>query len=342
MIAFLIPAYKPTDRLTSVVSDLCANLDAGDRVVVVDDGCGPDYAAVFSRLAAMPQVNVLRNAVNLGKGAALKYGINYILTEGSKAIGIVTADADGQHAVLDIKRVGEMLRANPRAFVLGSREFGEKVPLRSKLGNSVSRVLYRLLLGLKLKDTQTGLRGMPLLLARNALSIHSNRYEFETEQLALSSSLGIEIVEIPIQTIYEDDNSSSHFDPFLDSLRIYFVVLRYTLSSILTWAVDVIALFLINATSSILAANLGSRAVAVGLQFYLLKAFVFRARAGLPRFLLFVLYVATMGIASATLQARLSEATGVGQALSKLLVESIIFIFNFLFLRNLFFRRTPQ
>src|SRR5437868_7587760 len=182
----------------------------------------------------MPQVNVLRNAVNLGKGAALKYGINYILTEGSKAIGIVTADADGQHAVLDIKRVGEMLRANPRAFVLGSREFGEKVPLRSKLGNSVSRVLYRLLLGLKLKDTQTGLRGMPLLLARNALSIHSNRYEFETEQLALSSSLGIEIVEIPIQTIYEDDNSSSHFDPFLDSLRIYFVVLRYTLSSILT------------------------------------------------------------------------------------------------------------
>ena len=145
---------------------------------------------------------------------------------------------------------------------------------------------------------------MPLLLARNALSIHSNRYEFETEQLALSSSLGIEIVEIPIQTIYEDDNSSSHFDPFLDSLRIYFVVLRYTLSSILTWAVDVIAfLFLINATSSILAANLGSRAVAVGLQFYLLKAFVFRARAGLPRFLLFVLYVATMGIASATLQA---------------------------------------
>jgi hypothetical protein len=69
---------------------------------------------------------------------------------------------------------------------------------------------------------------------------------------------------------------------------------------------------------------------------------VFRARAGLPRFLLFVLYVATMGIASATLQARLSEATGVGQALSKLLVESIIFIFNFLFLRNLFFRPTPQ
>ena len=78
------------------------------RVVVVDDGCGPDYAAVFSRLAAMPQVNVLRNAVNLGKGAALKYGINYILTEGSKAIGIVTADADGQHAELDIKRIGEM------------------------------------------------------------------------------------------------------------------------------------------------------------------------------------------------------------------------------------------
>src|SRR5207253_5313192 len=111
-------------------------------------------------------------------------------------------------------------------------------------------------------------------LARNALSIHSNRYEFETEQLALSSSLGIEIVEIPIQTIYEDDNSSSHSDPFLDSLRIYFVVLRYTLSSILTWAVDVIAfLFLINATSSILAANLGSRAVTVGLQFYLLKEF---------------------------------------------------------------------
>jgi hypothetical protein len=165
----------------------------------------------------------------------------------------------------------------------------------------------------------------------------------ETEQLVLSRSLNIPIVEIPIHTIYENSNASSHFDPFLDSLRIYFVILRYTLSSILTWAVDVIAfLFFIDFSDSVVFSNLGSRAFAIGIQFYLLKTFVFRARAGFTPFLLFILYVTIMGLVSAALQTELSATMRTVPLLSKILADCFIFVFNFLFLRDFLFTRGHQ
>ena len=338
-IAFLIPAFNPAERLASIVAEIRAGARLSP-IIVVDDGCGPDYASLFERIRGIPDVEVVSNAVNLGKGAALKHGLNHLLTRFTNVVGVVTADADGQHAVSDILRVADALRRNPKSFVLGAREFGPQTPARSKVGNNVSRVLYRALLGLNLRDTQTGLRGLPLDLARRSLRIRSNRYEFETEQLVAASSARTKIEQVPIQTIYEDHNASSHFNPLLDSLRIYFVVLRYAVSSIATALVDLVTFTAaMTFLQNVLVSNLLARVVALGLQFFLLKTFVFHARGGGLRYVAFVAYVMIMGLVSTALQVQLSSATGAGVVVSKLLVETAVFVFNFLFLRDFLFAR---
>lgn len=337
-IVIVIPAFNPGQRLVRLLGDLTEAV--GCRIVVINDGSGPSAHPIFDAAAAINNVTVLSNAMNLGKGAALKYGINYALTNFENVSGIVTADADGQHTVKDIAAVAAELRSNPTSLVLGARVFGPQTPLRSKLGNEASRAIYRIVLGLRLKDTQTGLRGLPLSFARASLAIRSNRYEFETEQLSLAAGEGIGFREVQIETIYEDNNASSHFNPIFDSARIYFVVLRYALSSIATTLVDLIAFFLLSPMlGSVIWSNLASRAIAIGVQYLLLQSFVFRSYSGIWRFVLFVGYVALTGLVSGTLQSELSAFSGLGIMSAKVLVETLIFIFNFLFLRDIMFSR---
>ena len=231
-IVFLIPSYQPTDILPGLLEEL--RRVTASPIVVVDDGSGAGYAAIFDRIRQMADVTVLANAINLGKGAALRHGMNHILVHHPDCIGVVTADADGQHAVADIVHVTEALQADPGKVVFGVRAFDTEVPLRSRFGNTVSRHIYRFLIGIDLSDTQTGLRAIPRRLMELCLAIRANRYEFETEQLVVIKAHRMPVREIPIQTIYIESNRDSHFRPLRDSARIYFVLLRYSIASIVT------------------------------------------------------------------------------------------------------------
>ena len=86
----------------------------------------------------------------------------------------------------------------------------------------------RWIIGQRISDTQTGLRGIPLAMIPRLLVIPHHGYEFELEMLLVCKYEGIRIRETGIQTIYLDGNRSSHFNPLLDSFRIYFVLLRFT------------------------------------------------------------------------------------------------------------------
>ena len=205
---FLIPSFKPTDILNDLVGQLRSASEL--PIVVVDDGSGPDHAEVFQRLKQIPGIRVLTNAINLGKGAALKHGMNHILVNFPDCVGVVTADADGQHTVTDILRVANELEKNSGKAAFGVRRFNSAVPLRSRFGNVVSRYIYRFLIGLGVSDTQTGLRGIPRRLMLRCLEIRANRYEFETEQLIVIRTIGMPVQEIPIETIYIESNRNSH------------------------------------------------------------------------------------------------------------------------------------
>ena len=164
--------------------------------------------------------------------------MRYIAGQFPELVGTVTADADGQHTPEDISRIRRKLSENPGSIVLGARAFRGKVPSRSLVGNLVTRVAFRVATGLRLADTQTGLRGIPSDAYQKILTIPFSGYEFETEMILVCKRERIPILQIAIETVYIDDNSSSHFRPLVNSMRIYFVLFRYSLASLAAAVVD--------------------------------------------------------------------------------------------------------
>ncbi len=340
-ILFLFPSYQPTVLFCELLEQF-RQADSSP-IVVVDDGSGPAYDELFQRAGRVSDTVVLKNAVNLGKGAALKHGINHVLVNHPDCIGVVTADADGQHAVDDILKVANELRSRPTEVIFGSRDFKRDVPFRSKIGNVVSRYIYRFLIGLNLSDTQTGLRGIPRRLMELSLAIRSNRYEFETEQIIAAKAAGLPFSEVPIRTVYIDDNSGSHFNPVLDLFRIYFVLLRYAVSSLATALTDLLVFYILTANGmALLSANMSARAVALWIQFMLLKKYVFKSKAGLSIFAAYVAYVFFSGYVSSVMQQQFSAHLVDSTLLAKVVVELVIWIFNFMFLRDIIFRRWSE
>ncbi len=236
-IAVLIPALKPSSSLVDVVDALVAS-DQVESVIVINDGSPADYDAVFTSAARHPKVTLLRHAVNLGKGAGLRTGMNHFLCNASPDCVLVTADADGQHLPKDILAVGARAELSPGQLVMGSRAFTGDVPLRSRFGNDVTRSIFRMVIGKKVSDTQTGLRAVPRKLMPTLMRRRANGYEFELEMLIVAAREHIPIVSVEIETVYLDNNASSHFNPLMDSMRIYFVFARYLSSAILTAIID--------------------------------------------------------------------------------------------------------
>jgi len=224
-IIFLFPAYRPPPVLLDLVEGT-AGANSSHSVIVVDDGSGAEFSDLFRALGAVPKVVVLRHSRNRGKGAALKTGFRYARDHYPAAVGVVTADADGQHRLQDILRVARTLESHPATLVLGVRDFSRKVPILSRTGNSLSRWLWKQMTGQSLEDTQTGLRGIPMSAVPVISGLPSTRYDYELEVLATLTRLRLEVRPVPVRTIYPEGNRSSHFRPIQDTLLISRVFLR--------------------------------------------------------------------------------------------------------------------
>ncbi|MFH2061246.1 MAG: glycosyltransferase family 2 protein [Pseudomonadota bacterium] len=224
----LIPAFKPDAVLVDITLELVRS-DQFQKVVVVNNGNGPEFEAIFKALEETDGVEVLRLYVNIGKGAGLKAGINHVVCRFPGAVGVVTMDADGQHLVEDVLKVAAKLIDKPNDLIMGSREFQSDVPLRCRFGNLMSRGVMRIVGGLNLRDTMSGLRGIPMMFFDPLLRLKTQGYEFELDMLLKAKADGRVIIEVPIQTVYINENQSSHFNPFKDSLKIYWVFIRFFL-----------------------------------------------------------------------------------------------------------------
>ena len=186
-----------------------------------------------------PECVLLRHARNLGKGRALKTAFNHYLNNFGDMKGLVTIDADGQHHIEDIVSCSLKLLANPDALVLGSRDFkGEHVPRSNKMGNRITSFVMTFLCGIRVSDTQTGLRAMSNSTAGICLDITGERFEYETNMLIESKRRGVRILETPIRTVYIESNITSHFNPLTDSIRIYVLILKYLSASIGSVVID--------------------------------------------------------------------------------------------------------
>jgi glycosyltransferase involved in cell wall biosynthesis len=221
----VIPAYEPSERLVTLAKEF---YESGCAVVIVDDGSRVDKKPYFD--GAAKYAEVLVHQQNRGKGAAIKTALSRIMELAPKRpeIGtVVVVDCDGQHLPSDAMRVAAEAEAYPGSLVLGVRTVGSDMPARSRFGNSVTRVVFRVLSGVYVFDTQTGLRAFQSDRGDFMLNIPGERYEYEMNVLLTCARDKVNIREIDIETIYIDNNASSHFNTLRDSARIYKAILNF-------------------------------------------------------------------------------------------------------------------
>ena len=235
-IGVIIPSLSPDERLVTLVEELAGH--GFQKILVVNDGSSADYDAFFEK-TAQTGATVLRHVVNQGKGRALKTAFNYILENWLDCMGAVTIDSDGQHAVKDIIRCCETLVEHSDCLIMGCRNFKQdNVPFKSSFGNILTSKVMKLLVGIAVSDTQTGLRAMSKDLMEKFLKVTGERFEYETNMLLCCKEESIAIKEVSIETIYYENNKSTHFRPFQDSVKIYGLFFKFIAASLSSSVID--------------------------------------------------------------------------------------------------------
>ncbi len=225
-IAIIVPSLNPDEKFTKAVDGMRSV--GFSRFVLVDDGSDENHKKPFELAKQYPDTDILVHPVNLGKGQALKDAFEHIYNNLPEIEAVITIDGDGQHTPEDALKLAQKLIEDSNKIVFGCRDFDQKnVPTRNKLGNKITSKVFKLLFGMKLSDTQTGLRGFPrkyLLPLVN--EVEGSRFEYESNMLMFMNDTGIPFCEVPIQTLYIEENKSSHFDPVKDSIRIYKPIIK--------------------------------------------------------------------------------------------------------------------
>lgn len=239
-IVIVIPSLEPDNKLINLVSSI-QQYNSYWSVVVVNDGSSEKYSSIYDTIENEYQCVVLKHSVNKGKGAAIKTAINDILKNKPDVRYVITIDSDGQHTMEDMIKCIEAAKKNPDSLVFGVREFNKDVPFRSKFGNILTRNIVRMITGIKLSDTQTGLRVIPVKFLETLLLIPGDRFEYETNMILESKKNKWEIYSQPIETVYLEHNDSSHFRVIKDSIAIYSTFLKYSISSVLSFLIDILS-----------------------------------------------------------------------------------------------------
>ncbi len=296
-ISVVLPSLDPDEKLTAVIDGL---LEYGfTDIILINDGSKPENLHYFTEAAELhPEIHLLHHPVNLGKGAALKTAFRWYLENRPDGLGVVTVDGDNQHHPEDTRNcVEQMIKTNH--LVLGVRDFSQpQVPPRSRMGNRITCGVFRVFCGLRISDTQTGLRAIPTEAMKTLVNVKGDRFEYETNMLLALKEYDIPWDEVKIRTVYIEENKSSHFRTVRDSWRIYKLILahffRYTISSILSALADeglftLLTLMLKNVcTGFMLTAipTVGARVFSSLLNFFMNQKLVFKSNCSTGKALL--------------------------------------------------------
>lgn len=352
-IPVIIPAYEPDEKLPILLGQL---KKAGiAHIIVVDDGSGGAYREIFEQIETIGGCRVLTHAVNLGKGRALKTAFNYCLMKFPRLCGCVTADSDGQHTPHDILACMKKLWENPGALILGCRNFdASDVPARSSFGNKCTRKVFRYLVGLSVSDTQTGLRAIPAFYMETLMNVKGERFEYETNMLIETKSLDIPILEVPVETIYIEENKTSHFNPIKDSIRIYMIFGKFLFSSLSSSVLDLLLFHFFCRTLQtvpgfwkdmpyIVSATVLARIISAVYNFWLNYKIVFKSGASMaPAAAKYCILAVCQMLCSAFLVNALYTLTGGYEVAVKIPVDVLLFFLSFVIQRELVYRKKDK
>ena len=356
-IVILIPTYKPNKKIMlEFINKLIKSIEkipvhAGafsngtkhlENIIIVNDGSGQEYDDFFEELEGLG-LKVLKHDVNKGKGRAIKTGFEYILKNYDNILGTITADCDGQHTVEDIKKCAEKLKEYPKSLVVGCRDFSEnQVPFRSKFGSNLTKSVFKIFIGISISDTQSGLRAFGPDLMKKFLNTVGERYEYETNMLIDCKTYDVDIQEVKIQTVYIDNNATSHFNPLVDSIRIYKLFGKYILAAISSFIIDIvlfsICLNLVPLDNKIMIATIIARVIS-SLYNYLINAKVVFKKCSKNSKFKYILLVEMQMFISGLCVTGIAKVVKISTTLIKLVVDTFIFIANFVIQREWVFKK---
>lgn len=345
-VVILIPALDPPDIFPDYILEL---KKAGfEDVIVVDDGSKNQIC--FEKICDMGCV-VLKHQKNEGKGQALKTGLAYYKKNYSynEFAGVITADSDGQHLCKDVMQIARSLQDGEERLILGSRDFSlSQVPPKSRFGNQLTSGIFKYLLHFDVTDTQTGLRGIPNRLLDKCLQIPGKRFEYETSMLTeVGKKSGV--LEIPIETVYYDANTGTHFNTVVDSLKIYKTIFgtffRYLFSSLSSSIFDLVLFSIFSKivfkefANRIFIATYLARAFSATFNFCINRNVVFKSNqryvvAAARYFLLCIV----QAIVSACLVFGIYMVFQRGEILIKLIVDTGLFFVSYQIQRRIIFK----
>lgn len=339
----ILPSFNPDEKLVDTVTGLVK--EGFQDIVVVDDGSFAEHKKYFEAVNAFDGVEILTHEENQGKGRAMKTAFAYIVENRRGISGVATVDGDGQHLPKDVRRCIELMEQEKDKVILGVRDFsGADIPFRSRFGNNLTRIVLRVACGVKISDTQTGLRAIPFQYLPFMLQIDGDRYEYETNQLLCMKKQNIAMRELAIDTVYKENNNSSHFHPIRDSLKIYEVIFKFITSSLCSSFVDILLFTVINlllaetlvyARLRLFLATAGARVVSSLINYFMNKKVVFRSEESvaysLPRYYLLCVCQAVLSYGLVYLFADLlfQLKGSLLETLVKLVVDVCLFFISF-------------
>ncbi|MBQ8188626.1 MAG: bifunctional glycosyltransferase family 2/GtrA family protein [Lachnospiraceae bacterium] len=344
-IGVIIPSLSPDERLVTLVKEL--KEQGFLHILVVNDGSSADYDEFFNRTKEMG-ATVLRHVVNQGKGRALKTAFNFILEHWQDCTGAITIDSDGQHAVKDIIRCCEALMENPDCLIMGCRNFKQdNVPFKSSFGNILTSKVMKLLVGIAVSDTQTGLRAMSAPLMGKFLKVTGERFEYETNMLLCCKEETIAIKEVSIETIYYENNKSTHFRPFQDSVKIYGLFLKFIAASLSSSVID-LGIFTVGTLLLkdmfpgyyIIISTVIARVISSLYNFFVNRQTVFKSDDNLTATMIkyYILAVVQMALSAAGVMIVFTLFGG-NETLIKVIVDCLLFVISFQIQREWVFKK---
>lgn len=355
-IAVIIPSLNPDEQLNKTINGI---LNEGfTHIILVNDGSDEAHMEPFNSAQNHGEVVYLQHEVNMGKGAALKTAFKYVIDNMPEITGVVTADGDGQHLPTDIHKIAEKLQTNEDDVLLGSRNLkATNVPGKSNVGNSLASSWFKFACRVKLGDTQTGLRGIPVKYLTSLVDeLKGNRYEYETHMLIFFSENNVNIKEIPIETVYINDNAGSHYRPIYDSLRITGVFFKHStflkqiVSSVVSFLTDLL-LFWILSVSIILddialevfICTAAARVCSASINYVLNRNFVFKNKdsvaSSAPKYFIVAACMMTLSWLGVSQLASMVTLNPSARVLLKIIVDGLLFLLSYFVQKNWVFAK---
>ena len=201
----IIPAYNEGEKIVEVIQQV---KNYADKIIIVDDGSTDNTV----KLAEEQKVIVLKQKVNLGKGATLRTGCDYAIKLGAE--NLVVMDSDGQHNPDHIPNFLKSLENND--IVFGYRKMSSSMPAVLKWGNNFINRILTILCGIKMYDSQCGYRSFTAD-AYKKIKWKATDYYIETEMAIRVARSRLRYKQIPIETIYVDNYKGT---TVLDGVKI--------------------------------------------------------------------------------------------------------------------------